>query len=38
VVTRTSASVAEDFANLAREVFTRSTDVQAQMADDGVWP
>jgi chromosome partitioning protein len=38
VVTRTSASVAEDFASLTREIFGRAAQLQAQMTETGVWP
>ncbi|MET7760304.1 ParA family protein [Streptomyces sp. NPDC005389] len=38
VVSKTSASVSEDFAVVARELFTRAATVQNEMIQEGVWP
>ncbi|OKI50357.1 ParA family protein [Streptomyces sp. MJM1172] len=38
VVTKTSASVSEDFAALARELFSRAAATQQDLVAEGVWP
>lgn len=38
VVAKTSASVSEDFAVVARELFTRAGMLQNEMIEEGVWP
>jgi len=38
LITATSASVAGDYAALAREIFARAAEVRAQAEEGGVWP
>ena len=38
VVSGTSRAVAEDFAKLAKEVFTRAAKTRTEMIEQGVWP